>query len=356
MVPENGKSPKSPAKTGGKNSLQDVLHNAKSVKRLSNRERFRTLCQIFSREDRVLIAIVADPDSMASAMAMKRLLSRRVKEVVIAHPNNIKRVNNIAMRDLLKIPLVRMKGVKADDFTKRILMDSQPTHHPGFEKLDFDVVIDHHPLTSGWSAGFVDVRPEYGAVASMMTEYLKAAGIKPSVYLSTGLFYGIKVDTQNFMLRCSYSDVLCFQYLFKRINQNLLNKIETADIRRSELKYFRIAFEGMKVVKNRIYAHLGRVGNPDILVVVADFLTHVHEIGWVVVSGQYGEKLIIILRSDGYKKDAGKLAQKVFGKLGSAGGHRQSARAEVPFKNLSDIKPATFDTKGLQRLFKRHLK
>ena len=341
-------------KKNGSNSATPCC--VKVAKRLSNRERFRSLCQLFSRDDRVLITIVADPDSMASAMAVKRILSRRVQEVVIAHPNNIKRVNNLAMRDLLKIPLVRLKNVKPEDFTKKVVVDSQPSHHPDFQKIEFDAVIDHHPITTGWNAHYVDIRPEYGAVSSMMTEYLKAGGIKLSVALSTALFYGIKVDTQNFTAKSSYADVLCFQFLFKRINHNLLNKIETADIRRSELKYFKIAFEQMKLSKNRIYAHLGRVGNPDILVVVADFLTHVHEIGWVIISGQYGEKLIVIFRSDGYKKDAGKLAQRVFGKVGSAGGHRQSARAEVPFKNLPGIDSKTFDTKTLQRFFKSVLK
>ena len=31
-----------------------------------------------------------------------------------------------------------------------------------------------------------------------MVEYLRAANIKPSVALATGLFYAIKVDTNNF--------------------------------------------------------------------------------------------------------------------------------------------------------------
>ena len=356
MASENGKKANHSLPSKKEGQENSVCNSAKALRRLSNKERFRSFCQLFSREDRVLIAIVADPDSMASAMAVRRILSRRVQEVVIAHPNNIKRVNNLAMRDLLKIPLVRLKNVKPDEFTKKIVVDSQPSHHTDFQKIEFDAVIDHHPLSEGWTASFVDVRPDYGAVSSMMTEYLKAGGIKLSVALSTALFYGIKVDTQNFTAKTTYADVLCFQFLFKRINHNLLKKIETADIRRSELKYFKIAFDAMKMSKNRIYAHLGRVGNPDILVVVADFLTHVHEIGWVIISGQYGEKLIVIFRSDGYKKDAGKLAQKVFGKVGAAGGHRQSARAEVPFKNLPDIDPKTFDTKGLQKFFKSVLK
>jgi nanoRNase/pAp phosphatase (c-di-AMP/oligoRNAs hydrolase) len=336
-------------------SLSTPEQGARAVKRLSNKERLRCFLQLFKRDDKVLVVIVADPDAMASAQAIKRLLSRRVEEIAIAHPNEIKRLDNLVMKDLLKIPLQRLRSTKKDNYTKFVLLDSQPTHNPDLSSMTYDAVIDHHPISDGWGAPFVDIRPEYGATSSMLTEYLKAAGIKPSVFLATSLFYGIKVDTQNFTKETAQADVLCFQYLFKRINRQLLNRIETANMRRSELKFFRIALENMRVSKKRAYAHLGKVGNPDILVVVADFLTHVHDIGWVILSGRYAEKLVVIFRCDGYKKDAGKLAARVFGEIGSAGGHRQSARAEIPLKNLSEAAVKNFSTPTLQRLIKKHL-
>jgi len=348
----NNNNKHDPKKAG---SPQFPDQSARITRRLSNKERLRSFLQIFKRDDRVLVVIVADPDAMASAKAVKRLLSRRVEEVTIAHNNEIKRVNNLAMRDFLKIPLQRLRGTKQDQYTKFVLIDSQPPHHPDLASISYNAVIDHHPVTDGWDAPFVDIRPEYGAVASMLTEYLKAAKIKPAVALATALFYGIKVDTQNFTKKTSPSDILCFQYLFKQINQQLLNKIETADIRRSELKYFKIALETMKTSKKRIYVHLGRVGNPDILVVVADFFAHIHDIGMVIISGQYGEKLVVIFRCDGYKRNAGKLAARVFGKMGSAGGHRQSARAEIPYKNLPNGAAKKFTTNTLLRLVVKHL-
>ena len=348
----SGNNKHDPKKAG---SPQSPDQNARITRRLSNRERLRSFLQIFKRDDRVLVVIVADPDAMAGAQAVKRLLSRRVEEVLIAHNNEIKRVNNLAMRDSLKIPLHRLRRIKQDQYTKFVLIDSQPPHHPDLASISYNAVIDHHPITDGWDAPFVDIRPEYGAVASMLTEYLKAAKINPTVALATALFYGIKADTQNFTKKTSDSDVLCFQYLFKRINQQLLNKIENADIRRSELKYFKIALETMKISKKRIYTHLGRVGNPDILVLLADFFSHIHDIGMVIISGQYGEKLVVIFRCDGYKKNAGKLATRVFGKIGSAGGHRQSARAEVPYKNLPESVAKKFTTNTLLRLVVKHL-
>ena len=319
----------------------------------SNRERVRTLLSHFKKDDRVLIMIWADPDAMASALAMKRLIRQRVSEVTIAHVNEIRRVNNLAMIQLLKIPLVKIRQVKPAEYTKRILLDSQPPHNPEFMKWDFDVVIDHHPLTTGWEAPFIDVRPEYGATSSMLTEYLRTLKIKPSVALATALIYGIKTDTNNFEKECTIQDVLCFQYLFKRMNRHLLHKIEASDIRRSELKYFRRAFEEVKIRKQRLLAHIGRVPNPDILVIIADFFNHVHEIGWVFISGEYKDRLVVIIRCDGYRKDAGKLAQKVFGPLGFAGGHREKARAEVPLEKLNGN---NFSTRSLIRILERHFK
>ncbi len=321
----------------------------------SNRERVKTLLSHFKREDRVLIMIWADPDAMASALAMKRLIRARVSELTIAHVNEIRRVNNLAMMQLLKIPLVKMRQVKPAEYTKRILLDSQPPHNPEFLKWDFDVVIDHHPLTTGWDAPFIDIRPEYGATSSMLTEYLRTLKIKPSVALATGLIYGIKTDTNNFEKECTLQDVLCFQYLFKHMNRHLLHKIEASDIRRSELKYFRKAFEEVKVRKQRLLAHIGKVPNPDILVIIADFFNHVHEIGWVFVSGEYKDRLVVIIRCDGYRKDAGRLAQKVFGNMGFAGGHREKARAEVPLEKLVNH-GSNFSTRSLIRILERHFR
>ena len=51
------------------------------------------------------------------------------------------------------------------------------------------------------------------------------------------------------------------------------------------------------------------------------------------MGGIYQDKLIVIFRNDALRKNAGRLAVQAFGKLGSAGGHAASARAEVPLDN-----------------------
>ncbi|MFH1217176.1 MAG: DHHA1 domain-containing protein [Pseudomonadota bacterium] len=318
------------------------------------KERLQEFWNLFGKDDDVLIAISADPDSLASALAIKRLLRYRVKSVTIGYANEIRRLANLTMLDLLKIPAERMKCFKSDKFSKYIIVDSQPHHNPCFEDVTFSAVIDHHPVTQGWKADFVDIRPEYGATASMLVEYLRAAEMKPSVALATALFYAIKVDTQNFEKKAQLADAISFRYLFNIANQNLVRKIELSELRKSELNYFKTAFAEMKISKHRLYAHVGRVRTPDVLVIIADFFKRVHDVAWVFVSGIHGEKLVVIFRCDGYKKNAGRLAAKTFAEIGSAGGHRESARAEVPLKNLAKA-DQDFSTKTLRKLTGKHL-
>lgn len=318
------------------------------------KERLRQFWDVFQKDDDVLVVINADPDALACALAVKRLLRYRVKSITIGYPNEVRRLSNITMMKVLKIQAERLHNLKLDDYSKKVMVDSQPPHLPVFENIQLHAIIDHHPLTNSWEATYVDIRPDYGAASSMLVEYLRAAELRPSVALATALFYAIKVDTHNFEKKARIADAISFRYLFDIANQNLVRKIELSEFRMSELSYFKTALAEMKVSKQRLYAHVGRVRSPDILVMIADFLNQVHDIAWVLVSGIHGERLVVIFRCDGYKRNAGKLAEKIFGKFGSAGGHREAARAEVPLKNL-DLKDKVITTNILKGLTTGHM-
>jgi nanoRNase/pAp phosphatase (c-di-AMP/oligoRNAs hydrolase) len=213
------------------------------------------------------------------------------------------------------------------------MVDSQPEHNELLARFSPHVIIDHHPDT-GVKAPYVDIRPKYGATASIMTEYLRAAKIKPSVKLATGLFYAIKTDTSNFERQTLIEDIRAFQFLFRYANTFLARKIELAEIQVDFLKFYKRALDDMKLRKNRVYAHLGTVSTPDVCVLIADFFMRVNSVTWSIISGIFDHKLIIILRNDGIRKNAGTIAAKGFGSLGSAGGHKSMARAEVQLKSL----------------------
>lgn len=314
---------------------------------LSYREKLRRFYEHFQGHDQVLIVIDADPDAISSAMAIKRLLWRKVAGTTISNINVIKRPDNLTMIRLLGVPLIQWNALERDRYSRVVMVDSQPNHHQILSDLSPDVIIDHHPDTHA-EAAFQDIRPNYGATATILTEYLRAAKIRPSAKLATGLFYGIKTDTDNFQRQVIMEDVRAFQFLFKYANVHLVRKIEYAEIRFDFLKYYKTAFANMRLRKQRLFVNLGSVVSPDVCVLIADFFMRVNRVNYTIAIGVYEERLILILRNDGLRKNAGRLAKESFGHYGQAGGHKSMARAEIEVANL----PAEVDVNDNKNLMK----
>jgi len=304
--------------------------------KVSNSEKLRRFYDQFSGNDGVLVVINADPDAIASAMAVSRLLWRKVSNVTISNVNEINRPDNLAMLRLLGVTLVPFAEVNLKHYNRIVIVDSQPDHSEHMAQLKPDVIIDHHPETNS-EASFSDIRSNYGATASILTEYLRAARIKPSVKLATGLFHAIKTDTNDFKRQTLIEDIRAFQYVFRHANIHLARKIEQADLQLDFLKYFKNALQSMRLRKGRVFVHLGAVVNPDICVIIADFFLRINSITWTIVSGSCDKKLVVIFRNDGIRRNAGKVAKECFGQFGSAGGHKSMARAEVALSDIREL-------------------
>ena len=312
----------------------------------SSADRLPEFFKQFSSSDQVLVVISADPDAIACALAVSRLLAGRTAGVTIANVNQVNRPDNLAMIRLLKVPLVAFSDVRTEQFAKLVIVDSQPKHNERMTALHPQVIIDHHPDT-GYQAPFTDIRPTYGATATILTEYLRAARIVPAQTLATALYHAIKTDTDDFKRQTLAEDLQAFQYLFRRTNIQLARRITQADLRLDYLKYFKTALQYMHLRKGRVFVHLGAVANPDVCVIIADFFMRIHTVSWSIISGVCDKKLVVIFRNDGARKNAGRVAQEGFGSFGSAGGHRAMARAEV---NLVDSKEPAIDFKDPRKV------
>ncbi len=303
-------------------------------KSTSSTEKCKRLYEIVSPEDTLAVLINADPDAIASALALTRLFWRRVKKTLVYHVNVIKRADNLAMIRLLRIQQQHIRKLDPSRITKWAVVDSQPSHNELLARHRFDIIIDHHPFVPGNVAQFMDIKEDYGANSTIMTEYLRAAKIKSSPRLATALFYGIKTDTDNFVRPSTQNDINAFRYLYPFANINLIKKIESSEMTRQTLTGFRTAMENMTFIKDKAFIHMGRVNDPDILVIIADFFLKMVEATWCIVSGVYGQKLIVIFRNAGFRLDAGVTAQTLFGAWGNAGGHSSMARAEIPVQEV----------------------
>lgn len=98
-----------------------------------------------TKDQRWCILITADPDALASALALKRIMQTRVRSVDIARTNEVTRPDNLAMIRYLRIPARQWQPEKAASYTHFAIVDSQPSHNPAYYSIKFDVIIDHHP-------------------------------------------------------------------------------------------------------------------------------------------------------------------------------------------------------------------
>ena len=143
-------------------------------------DRVKKLLETVCYDDTLAVLINADPDSMASAMALKRLFWRKIKKTYIYHINVVNRADNLAMINLLKVDQKHIRRLDTSKITRWAIVDSQPHHSEQFSKFKFDIIVDHHPVNPASRGQFVDIRDDYGATSTIFTEYLRAAGIKPS--------------------------------------------------------------------------------------------------------------------------------------------------------------------------------
>lgn len=308
---------------------------------------FRQWRQNIVRDSRWAVMINADPDALASALALKRLMHSRTSSVDIMRINEITRPDNLAMVRYLRIPAKPWQPEKAGVYDHFAMVDSQPAHNPAFGNLVYDLVIDHHPRTDLTGRlepdAFVDIRLDVGATSSMMTRLLQALRLRPGPLLATALLYGIRTDTGTFERSGSEEDLRAYQWLSHHADNNLLRRISRSEYLRSWLPFFSRAFRSLTDCgAGGAYASLNEIKSADLLVSVADFFTKVHGLKWIAVSGIVGKTVIVIFRCDG-SRDIGRFADACFYDVGTAGGHRNMGRAEIPLSAVPEgVKPADF--------------
>ena len=141
-----------------------------------------------------------DPDGLSAASCLRYIVAKKLGlKSRVGYGGVVGRAENQAMLRLLKIHTTKLSESAIRRYKSVILIDTQPM--TGNNSLPSDVravgVVDHHPQRRSTRAPFLDIRPTYGASATVLTEYLFASGLDIPTNLATALFYGIASETQD---------------------------------------------------------------------------------------------------------------------------------------------------------------
>ena len=295
------------------------------------KQKLKELRALVDEGDRVAIVLQddPDPDAMASAMALRTLLGRNKLTTPLFSFKPVTRPENRTMVHLLEIDIEPAETAELDEYDKIAMVDVQPPFF-GDKLTRAHIVIDHHPNYEPSDAPFVDVRTKYGATSTIMTEYLISANERISERLATALLYGIRSDTLALSRRVTDDDLQAFVTLYPIANYNMLKQIERPELPAEFARILSRALARIEVVDGLAVLNLGQVARDDIIVQVADFCLQFEGVEWVAVAGKLGSNLVIAVRNYGMSGDnAGEAVKNLFADIGSAGGHRNMAKAVI---------------------------
>lgn len=295
-----------------------------------------------------------DPDALASAVLLVTILRRAFRQpATAAYGGIVGRAENREMVRSLGLELSHVRHLNLRRYQRFALVDTQPrtgnNQLPG--DLVADLVIDHHPVRKPTlAAPFADVRPSYGATATVLAEYLLAAGIRPTHALSTALIYAIRSETQDFSREFAGPDKAIYDHFFPLADHRLLARIQNPRLPLAYFGQLHEALERLETVDSLILSHLGEVDQPDIVPEIADLLLRMEGKTWSLATGFYGERLYLSIRTTNPRAEAGALMRRLVGRRGKGGGHGRTAGGWIDAARLGPAERTRLQSALAERL------
>jgi nanoRNase/pAp phosphatase (c-di-AMP/oligoRNAs hydrolase) len=353
VVVGDGEAPAPPGLLASKLDLDGALRRTlqQELSRLETLKRVRAL-RVFAGEVPVVPILLhhdPDPDALASGLAIRALLQRRPRQTPILTLDEMTRPENRRMSELLDIQVTQVTTAELFGFHRVICADMQP-RQLRFPARTHLAIIDHHPHETSYEAEFADIRPNYGATATILTEYLRATDERSiGERLATALLYGIRTDTDNLCRGVSAPDVSAYTFLLERADVPLLRRIERPALSDDAARAFGRAVAGLLLQNGVAVAYVDRIPLEEahILADIADFCLTIEQATWAAAAALVDGKLVITLRHLGGVPGAGDVARELCRSAGSGGGHVTMARATVPLTGVwSTVAGTTPDNVG----------
>ncbi len=269
-----------------------------------------------------------DHDAVSSAYGLSIILQSLGMKTLIVYNGNIDRISLSNMIKWLDIPILHCSKAELTPNDKIITVDGcigekNVTDMPG----DEIAVIDHHAITPPNNLWFCDIRPHYGATATIIYEYFQLLNIEIPKSVATALLVGLNIDTANLTRGFCDADIKSFIAFNQIVDLNLVNRICRNSLIANELISFQHVCDDVNNTNGIATVLLKEPCAKNLLGVLADFLLSVNEYDIVIVAMNYNQGIQLSLRSECPKVNVGKLLREALNhkQRGFGGGHAHMA-------------------------------
>lgn len=330
----------------------------------------------------VVLQNYPDPDAIACAWAHRRIAMRYDIDCTMMYAGKISHQQNLALVNLLKIPLVRYdESVELRDFQGSIFVDNQGTTSTLTVKLQEAgvpplAVVDHHEAQEMAMPAFTDIR-RVGACATIYVDYIRRGLLEldreraEHVRLATALMHALQTETNGF-IHARQPEFEAASYLSGFYDAEMLVQISTQLRSRAVMEMIRRALETREIRDNYSLSGIGylRSEDRDAIPQAADFLLseesiHTAMVYGLVSDGEGSESIVGSLRTVKATIDPDELLKSAFGRGQQGqffgGGKATAGGFEIPIGFLSglrdeqfnEMKWQIFDAQIRQRFFER---
>jgi nanoRNase/pAp phosphatase (c-di-AMP/oligoRNAs hydrolase) len=285
-----------------------------------------------------------DPDAIASAAGIARLCREfDLKPRIFFNPQPVDDQGALMVTVLGLASEMPDEGSMEDlvsNLSATILVDSgvpgENNQLP--EEFTPTAVIDHHSTSVIFrDAEFTDIRPNIGATSTMVAQYFQSLEIDPSPELASALMFGMRIDTKDFTRHLSPEDLGAAGFLLPFTDAALMDELTQVryDAKTMDVMGRAIANRDMRM--GYVLSCLDFIEKHRVLYAAAEFLFKQEDAKTVVVYGILDGVVHFSARSRDQDVNLGELLKKAFGAKGTAGGHPNSAGAQVPLELIANI-------------------
>ncbi len=287
-----------------------------------------------------------DPDAIASAFGLQKILSKKGVEATICHEGQIDKLSSVKMLKLCGIEMFSYDDIvdEMSDDDLIILVDCQKNNGNTTDfKGDEAAAIDHHPTFAEATYDYSDLRIT-GSCASIIAEYFKILDIVPDKKTATAMMYGLRMDTLQLSRGVTEFDIAMLSFLFNYSDKKLLRKLETNNMEFTDLRAYGAAIENARCFGKVCISFLDFVCPDALVAALSDFFLALAEAEVVIIFAKRKGGYKFSFRSERSDVNAGELANESLKDWGDGGGHASMAGGFVLKENIPGKKEYIFDT------------
>jgi nanoRNase/pAp phosphatase (c-di-AMP/oligoRNAs hydrolase) len=296
-----------------------------------------------------------DPDSIASATALKAIAESRGIEADIIYEGEIGRQENRAFVNLLGIELVSADDVDMDDYDTIAVVD----HAKGGEPTDdeaVDIIVDHYEQEHDHDVAFSDIRPNVSSTSTIMTKYIQELDLTIEQEVATALLYGIRAETLDFKRDTTPADLTAAAYLYPFADHDTLEQVESPSMSAETLDVLAEAIRNREVEGSHLVSNAGFVYDRDALSQAAQHLLNLEGITTTAVFAIADDVIYLAARSKDIRMDIGRILEDAFEEIGERKGHSTEASVEIPLGIFTGIEVSEDNKETLLELTEEAVK